>query len=162
SLEFSPDGVLLATGDRSSGLFVWEAFTAREYFTLKGHTSAITEVSWRADSNVVASASEDGAVRLFEMEDGNQIRAWGAQGGALAVRYGRDGRIVTAGRDRTARLWDGNGAAQRAYDAFPDVALRAVFSHDGGRVIAADWTGQIGVWNTADGKRAGTLTANPP
>src|SRR5262249_30857403 len=47
ALEFSPDGVLLATGDRSSGLFVWEAFTAREYFTLKGHTSAITEISWR-------------------------------------------------------------------------------------------------------------------
>jgi hypothetical protein len=162
ALEFSPDGVLLATGDRSSGLFVWEAFTAREYFTLKGHTSAITEVSWRADSNVVASASEDGTVRLFEMENGNQLRGWGAHGGALSVRYGPDGRIVTAGRDRTARLWDGNGAAQRAYDAFPDVALRAVFSHDGGRVIAADWTGQIGVWNTADGKRAGTLTANPP
>ena len=27
ALEFSPDGVLLATGDRNGGLFVWEAFT---------------------------------------------------------------------------------------------------------------------------------------
>jgi hypothetical protein len=162
ALEFSPDGVLLATGDRNGGLFVWEAFTAREYFTLKGHTSCITEVSWRADSNVVASASEDGTVRLFEMENGNQFRGWGAHGGALAVRYAHDGRIVTAGRDRTARLWDGNGAAQRAFEALPDVALRAAFSHDGARVITADWTGQIVVWNTADGKRLGTLTANPP
>ena len=31
ALEFSPDGVLLATGDRNGGLFVWEAFTGREY-----------------------------------------------------------------------------------------------------------------------------------
>jgi hypothetical protein len=162
ALEFSPDGVLLASGDRSGGLFVWEAFTAREYFTLKGHTNSVTEVSWRADSNVVASASEDGTVRLFEMENGNQIRAWGAHGGALAVRYGRDGRIVTGGRDRTTRLWDGNGGAQRAYEAFPDIALKTTFSHDGGRVIAADWNGQVVVWNTADGKRAGMLTANPP
>ena len=32
--EFSPDGVLLATADRSGGLFVWEAETAREYQNL--------------------------------------------------------------------------------------------------------------------------------
>jgi hypothetical protein len=163
SLEFSPDGVLLASGDRNGGLFVWEAFTAREYFTLRGHTAAITEISWRPDSNVVASASEDTTVRLYEMENGNQIRGWGAHGGGVqSVRYGGDGRIVSAGRDRVARLWDGNGTAQRAFEAFPDVALRSTLSHNGARVIAADWTGQIMVWNTADGKRIGTLTANPP
>ena len=38
SLEFSPDGVLLATADRSGGMFVWEAETAREFQNLKGHT----------------------------------------------------------------------------------------------------------------------------
>jgi hypothetical protein len=163
SLEFSPDGVLLATGDRNGGLFVWEAFTAREYFTLRGHTTAITEVSWRPDSNVVASCSEDTTIRLYEMENGNQIRGWGAHaGGVASVRYSGDGKIISAGRDRLARLWDGNGAAQRAFEAFPDVALRTTFSHDSARVIAADWTGQIVVWNTADGKRIGTLTANPP
>ena len=162
TLEFAPEGVLLATGDRAGGVFVWEAFPAREYFTLKGHTSAITEVSWRTDSNVLASASEDGTVRLFEMENGGQVRSWPAHGGALAVRYAPNGNLVTAGRDRTARLWNGNGAAQRVYEALPDVALRAAFSHDGARVVAADWTGQIVVWNTADGKRIGTLTANPP
>ncbi len=163
ALEFSPDGVLLATGDRNGGLFVWEAFTAREYFTLKGHTSAITEISWRPDSNVVASSSEDSTIRLFEMENGNQIRGWGAHGGgAQSVRYARDGQLVSAGRDRLARVWDGNGGAKRAFEAFADVALRAVFSHDGGRVIASDLTGRVVVWNAADGKRVGTLTANPP
>jgi hypothetical protein len=163
SLEFSPDGVLLATGDRNGGLFVWEAFTAREYFTLRGHSAAITEISWRPDSNVVASGSEDSTIRLYEMENGNPIRNWGGHaGGVQSVRYSGDGKIVSAGRDRVARLWDGNGAAQRAFEAFPDVALRSTFSHDSARVIAADWTGQVVVWNTADGKRIGTLTANPP
>jgi hypothetical protein len=162
TLEYSPDGVLLASGDRNGGLFVWEAFTAREYFALRGHAAAITEVSWRADGNVCASASEDGTVRLWEMENGNAIKAWGAHGGALSVRYARDGRIVTCGRDRLARLWDGNGGGQRNFEPLPDVALRAAFSHDGGRVIAADWTGAVAVWNAADGKRLGQLSANPP
>jgi hypothetical protein len=153
----------LATGDRAGGLYVWEAHTAREYFTLRGHTSAITDISWREDSNVVASCSEDTTIRTFEMENGNQVRAWGAHGnGAQAVTFSKDGRIVSAGRDRLARVWDGNGGSQRIFEAFPDVALKAVFTHDTGRVIAGDWTGQVYVWNTADGKRVGTLSTNPP
>jgi hypothetical protein len=162
ALEYSPDGVLLATGDRNGGLFVWEAFSAREYFTLKGHTAAISEITWRADSNVVASGSEDGTIRLYEMENGNQIRGWNAHGGVRGVRYGRDGKIISTGRDRVTRLWDGNGTAQRAFEPFPDVGLCCTFSHDGGRVIAGDWTGQVVVWNTADGKRIGTISSNPP
>lgn len=163
SLEYSPDGVLLATGDRNGGLFVWEAYTGREYFSLRGHTAAVTGVSWRADSNVLASCSEDSTVRLWEMENGGQVRNWGAHGGgSLSVRYGHDGRLTTAGRDRVVKVWDGNGAQQRAFEAFPDVALRSTFTHDGQRVIAGDWTGSVRVFATADGKPLGTLSTNPP
>lgn len=162
SLEFSPDGVLLASADRNGGLFVWEAHTAREYFALRGPTQAVTEVSWRPDSNVVAASSEDGTVRLFEMENGHQIRNWGAHGGgALSVRYGMDGRISSAGRDRVAKLWDGNGGVQRTFEALPDIALRSVLTHDSKLMIAADWSGVVGVWQSADGKRLGNLSANP-
>jgi hypothetical protein len=163
SLEFSPDGVLLATGDRNGGLFVWEAFTAREYFSLRGHTAAITDVAWRPDGNVLASASEDTTVRLWEMENGSQIKGWGAHAaGTESVKYGKEGRLVTCGRDRLVRLWDGNGGQQRAFEALPDVALRCAFTHDGGRVVAGDWTGQLSAWSAVDGKLAGKLTANPP
>ncbi len=31
AIEFSPDGVLLASGDRNGGLVVWEAPTGREF-----------------------------------------------------------------------------------------------------------------------------------
>ncbi len=162
ALEFSPDGVLLATGDRNGGVFVWEAGNGREFHALRGPTASVTSLSWRLDSNVVAASSEDATVRLFEMENGNQIRNWGAHGGgALDVQFGMDGRLISAGRDRTAKLWDGNGTAQRTFEAFPDLALKAVLTHDGKRAIAGDWTGQIVVWNTADGKRLGTLSANP-
>ena len=162
ALEFSPDGVLLASADRNGGLFVWEAHTGREFFSLRGHTAAITDVSWRADSNVLASASEDGTIRLWEMENGNAIKNWAHGGPVEAVKYGHDGRLVSCGRDRVTKLWDQNGAQQRAFEPFPHVALRAAVSHDGSRLIAGDWTGQIRVWTTADGKLAGNLLANPP
>jgi len=162
ALEFSPDGVLLATGDRNNGLLVWEAATGREFFDLRGHTLAITDISWRPDSNVVASASEDGTVRLWEMENGNPVKSWGAHGGGVAsVRFAKDGRIVTAGRDRQAKLWDGNGNAQRGFEPFPDLALEAVTTHDGAAVVAGDWSGEVRVWEAKEGKRLGNLAANP-
>lgn len=163
ALEYSPDGVLLATADRNGGMFVWESGTAREYLDLKGHSAAITDVSWRLDSNVLASSSEDGTVRLWEMNGGKQIKSWGAHGGGtLSVRYTHDGRLVTAGRDKTVKTWDGAGAAQRTFEAFGDIALEATFTHDGGRVLGGDWNGELRLWKSDDGTRVANLQANPP
>jgi len=163
ALEYSPDGVLLTSGDRNGGLFVWEAFTAREYFSLRGHTLGITEVSWRADGNVCASTSEDGSIRLWEMENGSQVKTWAAHpGGSQSVRYALDGRLVSAGRDRAVKTWDGNGTAQKTLGPVADVAMKAVFNHDGARVLAGDWTGLVSVWLMADGKAAGQISGTPP
>lgn len=161
ALEFSPDGVLLSTGDRSGGLFVWEAFTAREYYGLRGHTAMITDISWRGDSNVVASGSEDGTIRLWEMENGGQIKSWGHGAAALSVRYAMDGQIISAGRDRTVKVWDGNGALKKAFPAMPDLTLKAVLSHDSLRAFGGDWSGIVDVWTVVDGKKVGEITPNP-
>ena len=162
AMEFSPDGVLLATGDRNNGLVVWEAQTGREFFDLRGHTASITDVSWRLDSNVVASAAEDGSVRLWEMEGGTQIKTWGAHGGGVAsARFARDGRIVTTGRDRVARVWGQDGGKQKEFEPFGDLALRAVFADDDSKVVAGDWSGEVRVIDGKEGKRLANLLANP-
>ena len=163
ALEFSPDAVLLASGDRSGGLYVWEAFTGREYLSLRNHTAAITGLSWRIDSNVLASSSEDTTIRLWEMENGGNIKGWGAHGGgASSVQFGKDGRLVSSGRDRVAKLWKPDGTIARQFEAVPDLALRVAFSHDENRVILGDWSGSVRVWKAGDGKAVGTLSSNPP
>ncbi len=163
AMEFSPDSVLLATGDRNGGLFVWEGWTGREYLTLKGHTKQITRVSWRSDSNVLASSSEDTTIKLWEMENGGQVKSWGAHGGgAASVEFTRDGRLFSCGRDKVAKLWDQNGGQQRAFEAFADLALRATYCDETNRAIAGDWTGEIRVWNAADGNRLGALQMSAP
>jgi mono/diheme cytochrome c family protein len=162
AVEFSPDGVLLASGDRNNGLLVWEAGTGREFADLRGHTAAITDVSWRPDSNVFASASEDGTIRLWEMETGRQLKSISAHaGGVASVRYGLDGRLVTTGRDRATRLWDAEGNKVRDFEPFGDLALEAVVTHDNTAVIAGDWSGEVRVWDSKDGRRLANLSANP-
>jgi hypothetical protein len=162
AVEFSPDGVLLATGDRNGGLFVWEAFTGREYFSLRGHTAMITDVSWRDDSNVLASSSEDTTVKLWEMENGGNIKNWGAHGGgAASVKFTHDGKLASTGRDRVTKLWDQNGAVQKSFDAFPDLGLRVAVTHENAKVIGGDWSGQVKLWAIADAKLLAALETNP-
>lgn len=162
AVEFSPDGVLLASADRAGNMYLWEPDTAREYQTLKGHTAAINDLSWRDDSNILASASEDGTIRLWEMENGQQVKTWNAHGGAASVQFTHDGRLTSSGRDRVVQVWDQNGASQRAFEAFGDLAVKAVFTHDGARVIAGDWSGDVRLLNAADGARVAALPLNPP
>lgn len=160
---FSPDGVLLATGDRANGLVLWEAQTGNEYLVLNGHTGSITDVAWRPDSNSLASASLDGTVRLWELNDGREIKKWNAHGGGVtAVDYIRDGRIVTAGKDRTAKLWQGDGAGIRTFEGLTEMGLEVGYDADHDLVLGGDWAGRVMVWKGADGALQGELTTNPP
>jgi WD40 repeat protein len=162
AVEFSPDGVLLASGDRSNGLVIWEVQTGREFHDLRGHGAAITDITWRLDSNVVASSSEDGTIRLWEMENGGQIKSVNAHGGGVtSVRFAKGGQIVSTGRDRMTRTWDANGAKQREFEAFGDLALKAVWTHDESSIVGGDWSGEVRVWNASDGQRLMNLSANP-
>ena len=162
-LEFSPDSVFLASSDRAGGLHVWEADNGRLYLSLLGHKGGVTSVSWRSDSNLLASSSMDTTIKLWEMENGKAVKSWGSHGGgAMSVEFCRDGRIVSCGRDRTTKIWDGNGKQQRAFEAFGEMALKVSFCDETNRVVAGDWHGNIRVWNAADGKRLGELAQNPP
>ena len=162
-VAFSPDGVLLATADRNGGLHIWEAQTGNPFYSLDGHKEEITDLSWRADSNVLASASEEGAVRTWEMNNGKQVKTWNAHGdGTLSIYFDSKGNIATAGRDKTVKLWKGDGQAIRTIKEFKDIVMEVCYSFDGSRVIAGDWSGHVSIWNSSDGEKIADLSANPP
>jgi len=157
ALSFTPDGKSLVTGDRAGGLVVWDT-EGRELQTISAHKGAITSVACFA--NTVASASEDGSVKFWDIREGRETKSWNAHnGGVTSLAFASDGRIVTCGRDRVTRLWDANGNKLQQFEAFDDIAMQAAFA--GGKIFAGDWTGALRVW-TPDGKHAGDLDVNPP
>lgn len=158
AVAFSPDGKLLASVDRGGGLVIWESDKGKEYVTLPGHQVMVTGVAFMM--GVVATGSEDGAIKLWDVKEGKEVRSWAAHpGGVQSVDFTPDGRLVSCGRDKTAKVWDQTGKQLMVSEPFPDIALRAEMA--GERVIAGDWTGKIRVW-TADGKPVGELSSNPP
>jgi WD40 repeat protein len=160
---FSPDGKYLATSDRSGGLFLWEAETGREYQNLTGHSGGVTDISWRPDSKVLLSASEDGSLKLWEADSGKMLKSWTGDGsGVLSAKFGRNGQIISSGRGKDAKLWDGQGKELRSFKGLTEQAMEVVFTHDDARVLAGDFGGDIRMWKTSDGQQIAQLLQNPP
>ena len=158
AIAYSPDGRFLATADRNGGIQVWEGPTAKEYNTLPGHKLSVTALSFM--TGALASSSEDGKIALWDVKEAKEIRSWAAHpGGAAWVEFSPDGRLVSCGRDKIAKVWDQAGKALGATQPFADIALRAALSNE--RIIAGDWIGAIRV-SAIDGKPLGELSANPP
>ncbi len=164
ALDISPDGILVASGDRNGGVWVWEAQSGNEFHTLRAHQAAISAAVFRSDSNLLATASEDGTVRFWEMNGGSEVKKIDAHpGGVTAVSLGRNGSILTTGRDGKLRLWkpDFNLDKEVAQN-LPALTTSVALAADDTRAFVADAAGVVRAYDLASGQAIGEFSAAPP
>jgi WD40 repeat protein len=89
----------------------------------------------------------------------SRLRAQMIHGGAVATAvFSPDGRrIVTASEDRTARVWDADGAKQLELNDHTDEVRSAAFSHDGERIVTASKDESARLWDAKSGRATAVL-----
>ncbi|WP_328435677.1 nSTAND1 domain-containing NTPase [Streptomyces sp. NBC_00425] len=127
---------------------------------LTGHHGAVNSVVFGPGRRLLASASSDGTVRLWDVAARRAVgELAGHHGPVRSVSFSPDGRtLASASSDATIRLWSVSDRRQIAVLTGHRGPVRAVsFSPDGRTVASAGQDGTVRLWDTRTHRETGRL-----
>ena len=148
-------------GPARLGMALPQAAAVRRPSPLR-HESAVYSVAFSPDGQYLATATQDGVVRIWQAKTGQELRKWPAhETNATGVAFSPDGRyLATGGWDATVKVWDVETVLQGEVHE-PLLQLEhtsrvrvwsVAFSPDGQRLASAggrtaDEKGEVKVWD---------------
>lgn len=150
----------LAAASYDGTVRVWEVrpvapgrVEARLAMTLKGHTDKVMAVAYSPTEDILASASADKTIRLWDKHTGEALLTFtGHTAEVTSIAFSVDGRYLISGsRDLTVRVWD-----VMARNPNPLVVLRSgpknvvlavAFSPDSRFLVAGTGDNSLRVWD---------------
>ena len=108
TIEFSPDGKYLASGDRDKTIKIWEVSSGNCINSLSGHEGLVYSVVYSPDGKYIASGSMDDTIKIWEASSGKCIKTLkGHNSSVNFISYSPDGKYIASGSmDDTIKIWE--------------------------------------------------------
>ncbi|MFV8756549.1 WD40 repeat domain-containing serine/threonine protein kinase [Nannocystaceae bacterium ST9] len=130
---------------------------------LRGHTDYLTQAVYSPDGALLATASLDGGVRLWDRARAQLLAVLDDEGGdVFHLAFSPEGRrLATASADGGVRLWDvESGRRIATFEGQDARAFVVAFSPDGTRLAAGGEEHSVRVWSVETRELLFTLAAD--
>jgi len=125
------------------------------FHTYRGHHNIVDGVAWSPNGTLIASASADKTVQVWDVDTGgvNVSIDTGHTDIVTSVAWSPDNRLVVSGSaDKTARVWNyADNSNPVTYSSHSDVVNTVAWSPDGSRIASGSADKTVQVWAAADG-----------
>ncbi len=165
AVAFSPDGQWLAVGG-SSSIWLWDTHSDSDPVILEGHIGPVTSVAFSPNGQLLASASADQTVIVWDIATHQPIGQplLGHTDVVFGVAFSPNGQVLASGSDDgMVILWDvaTHQPIGEPLIGYGDGILGVAFSPDGKLLATGSRDKYIVLWDVATHQRVGqTLTGH--
>jgi WD40 repeat protein len=148
---WAPDGKRLASCSTDGSVKIWSVPERKLLRTLVGHEGIVVAVTWSPDGRQIASVSRPlvgasgGEIKLWNPDTGHADATFRPpSGGLYAVAFTLDGLyLVTAGQDRTVRVWRKDGRPVAEHRGFHEDVIGLAIGGRGRWAVAGTRSGEV-------------------
>jgi WD40 repeat protein len=158
SLTFSADGSRIAFASDTASATIADVASGNQIAKLYGRNdNALRAVALNADASHVATASEDGRVRIWNATSGRLVlAALEEQPVELVALPPAGDRVAVWGRRQQLTIWQPGGSGARAIKASERIfdAFDMRFTRSGARVVIGGTAGErfLTIWDATTGR----------
>jgi hypothetical protein len=160
SVEFSPDGKLLAISKYNSGydIAILDIQNKQIIQKLTGHGSYVDEMTFTPDGEFLISASSDEELIVWQ-KTGNNFREYqtlkSRNSKFYSVEISPNGEYLAAGSYKEIIVWKLSGSRFEEYKVIPahnNTISNLSFSSDGKYFVSGSYDKTVMVWNIENGE----------
>ncbi|KAI9097009.1 WD40-repeat-containing domain protein [Phlyctochytrium arcticum] len=163
------EGLAILSGSSDNTCRVWDTETGECQTVLEGHTSRIWDVASSKNGSLLASASGDGTVKLWDYKPHKTsatpcVATFLEEGGGdvYSVKFHPTGtHIATGGYDKVVRLYDIERATVvKSFSGHQLSVSQTIFSPLGNLIVSGSKDNTIKFWDIVSGLCIRTITSH--